>query len=301
MLVARHSKPESPGDRQQKFTVQGVVRSVAAAGQTVVIQHEDIPGLMPSMTMPFKVKDVTLLQGLASGDRVSFELVVTKDDSWISRLERTERSAGQPAPGAERSASAVTTDGASRELRLGDLMPDFSLTDQNGRPFRLADHRGQAVLITFVYTRCPLPNYCPLMSRNFADLQQRFSKAFPGRFHLLTVSFDPAYDTPEVLKRYAAAFRHEETTWTFATGAPQQIEALTSALGLVYLPEGGLITHDLRTALIAPDGRLVQVWRSNVWTPYEVQRAVAEVLQPVHAKTPLASLAAAPSATSAVR
>jgi protein SCO1 len=277
-LVVIHHRPAATSTQaEQTFHVNGVVRSVETDGQTVLIEHEDIPGFMPSMTMPFTVKDPALVRGLKSGDRVRFTLLVTKDDSWITQLECRGESSH---PSAVLSSSTSTNRVAAEvpELQPGQAVPNFTLTDQNGQACRLQDYRGQAVLLTFVYTRCPLPNFCPLMSKNFADLQERLAKEFAGRFHLLTVSFDPEHDTPEVLKHYAEAFTQDERTWTFATGTASEIQRVASEFGLIYLPESGTFTHDLRTALIAPDGRLVHIWRSNVWTPYEVQRRVGEVL-----------------------
>lgn len=263
---------------RQNFAVKGVVRSLEADGTTVHIEHEEIPGYMPSMTMPFTVKDPTELRGLKAGDAVKFRLVVTKDDSWIADLAKLDQASvgvAKPAPAAPATASET------EPIAIGSLVPDFTLTDQNGAPFHLRDFRGQAVLVTFIYTRCPLPNYCPLMSRNFASLQERLSQEFPGKFHLLSVSFDPAFDTPQVLKDYAARYNRDEKTWTFACGTPAQVDRVAQLFGLLYKPEGGVITHDLRTALISPEGRLVHIWRSNVWTPYEVQRRVRETLMPV--------------------
>ena len=163
-------------------------------------------------------------------------------------------------------------------IEIGERVPDFTLTNQQGRAFRLADFRGKAVVLTFIYTRCPLPNYCPLMSKNFASLQKRFENEFPGRVELLSVSFDPQFDTPEVLREYAARFGAGAKNWTVATGSTEQVDFVTELFGLIREPAGGLINHDLRTALISPEGKLVQVWRSNVWTPYEVQRMVRETI-----------------------
>ena len=266
----------SAADRQT-FDVKGVVRSLDADGTTVHIEHEEIPGYMPSMTMPFTVKDPTELRGLKAGDAVKFRLVVTKDDSWIAdlaKLDQAPADMAKPVPAAPAEASAADP------VAIGSPVPDFTLTDQNGESFHLRDYRGQAVLVTFIYTRCPLPNYCPLMSRNFASLQARLSKEFPGKFHLLSVSFDPAFDTPQVLKDYAARYNRDEKTWSFACGTPAQVDRVAQLFGLLYKPEGGVITHDLRTALISPEGRLVHIWRSNVWTPFEVQRRVRETMQP---------------------
>jgi protein SCO1/2 len=116
------------------------------------------------------------------------------------------------------------------------------------------------------------------MSANFAVLQKRLSKEFPGRYHLLSVSIDPQFDRPPVLQEYAARYGADERQWTFATGTQEQINFVTGLFGLFHEPENGFISHDLRTALIGPDGRLVQLWKSNVWTPYEVGRRLGETL-----------------------
>lgn len=267
--------PVSPA--VQHFQVNGVVRGLEADGKTILIQHEDIPGFMPAMTMPFSLHGIHGNE-FAPGDHVRFELTVTKDDSWISRIEKL-KTLNALATGSARAPE-------EKQLEPGDVVPDVTLTDQNGKTFHLADFRGKAVLVTFVYTRCPLPNYCPLMSRNFSTLQEQLSKEFAGRFHLVSISFDADHDTPPVMKSYAQAFTKDETSWTFASGNKQQILSAASEFGLVYLPEAGSFTHDLRTALIGPDGKLIHIWRSNVWTPNEIEARVAEVLR---AKSTLAS------------
>jgi protein SCO1 len=278
VAVSRHQfKKPSLSQAAQHFEVKGVVREVESDGQTLLIQHEDIPGFMPAMTMPFSLRGTNVSRGFAAGDQVRFELTVTKEDSWISRIEKLRTinvSAGYF--------------GSSDENRLepGDAVPDFTLSDQDGKAFHLADFRGKAVLVTFIYTRCALPNYCPLMSKNFSILQRQLTKEFAGRFHLLSISFDSEYDMPQVMKSYAEAFTKDETSWTFASGNKQQIMSVASQFGLVYLPEAGSFTHDLRTALIGPDGKLIHVWRSNVWTPDEVESRIAELL---HQKPVLAT------------
>jgi protein SCO1/2 len=206
---------------------------------------------------------------LRVGDEIHFELSVTDDDSWISHLEKIGN--GTASPTVPAPASAEPT-----ELRKGERVPDFALTDENGKPVRLSDFRGQTVVLTFIYTRCPLPNFCPLMSKNFQALQERLSKAFPGKFHLLSVTIDPKFDRPAVLKGYAALYQADSRSWTFATGTEEQINEVASSFGLVHEPEGAMISHNLRTALISPDGHLVHLWKSNVWTPYEVHRMIEE-------------------------
>jgi protein SCO1/2 len=271
VVVSQHEFQASPVPRAtQHFHVIGIVRGVESNGQTMLVQHEDIPGFMPSMTMPFSLHGTNALRGFAAGDRIRFELTVTKDDSWISQIEKfgTE---SEPLAHTERQFG-------ENPLEPGEMTPDFALTDQNGKAFHLATFRGKAVLVTFIYTRCPLPNYCPLMTRNFSVLQENLTKEFAGRFHLISISFDPEHDTPEVMKSYAGLFTKDDNSWTFASGNKEQITTVASQFGLVYLPEAGAFTHDLRTALIAPNGRLMHIWRSNVWTPDEIQQRVAEVL-----------------------
>ena len=260
----------------QTFEVFGQIRNLDIPNKTVRVAHEEIPDYMPAMTMPFTVKDTTFLNGLRVDDRVKFELAVTRDDSWISRIELAEP-VGAKETGVVKPALSLR-DRETERVQIGERVPDFGLTDQDGRAFHLSDFRGKAVVLTFIYTRCPLPNYCPLMSKNFADLQQRLSKEFANKYQLLSISIDPEFDRPEVLKHYAARYGAKGKDWSFAGGNAEQINFVAGLMGLYYAQENGLISHDLRTAVISADGRLVHLWKSNVWTPYEVQRVVRETL-----------------------
>lgn len=263
--------------RPRTFEVQGIIRQVDAASSVVRIQHEEIPGYMPSMTMPFPVKDAAELAGLATGEHVKFRLVVTEDDSWVDHIRRLDN--GQLIQVASKADEPQTdSDREIDRVQAGERMPDFSLVDENGHPIKLSDFRGQAVVLTFVYTRCPLPNFCPLMSHNFASLQERLSKEFAGRFHLISVTMDPEFDMPAIMKAYGIRFHADESCWSLATGTQQQVDTVATLLGLFKQRQNGLIVHDLRTALIGPDGKLVHLWKSNAWTPYEVQRRVRETL-----------------------
>jgi protein SCO1 len=270
MGLAMQKAPARPEGRmqEQRFHVRGEVRGLEA--DSIRIKHEEIPNYMAAMTMPFEVRNAALLRGLRVGDEIGFELVVTKDDSWIASIQKLSESA---APASATLLNAVE----AQPLQSGETVPDFILTNQRGEPVRLSDYRGKALLVTFIYTRCPIPNFCPLMSKNFASLQERLQKRFPGKFQLLSVTIDPAFDTPAVLKEYAARYSRNDSTWTFATGSPEQTDAVGALFGLIQEREGGLINHDLRTALIGPDGRLVHVWKSNVWTPYEIERRMIDV------------------------
>ena len=275
-LGHRHLSLNKSPAQARTFQVHGQIRGMDPVDKTIRISHEEIPNYMPAMTMSLPVKDAALLKNLAVGDNVQFELLVTTDDSWIDHIEKIQSEAAmtQTEAGATRSLEELEAE----RLRVGELVPDFMLTDQDGRPIHLKDFRGKAVVLTFIYTRCPLPNFCPLMSKNFAELEQRLSKEFPNKYELLSISMDPEFDRPEVLKAYAARYGADAKDWSFAVGDAGSLKFVAGLMGLYFEMENGLISHDLRTALIGPDGRLVQLWKSNVWTPYEVQRSVRETL-----------------------
>jgi len=277
MALGRRNQPIAQRNcALQIFEVVGQVRSLDLLNKTVRISHQEIPDYMPAMTMPFAVKDAKLLRGVSVDDSVKFQLTVSKDDSWISRLEKATPGATKE-PVRTAPASSLQ-DRETERAQIGEKILDFGLVDQDGRNFHLSDFRGKAVVLTFIYTRCPIPNYCPLMSKNFAALQQRLSKEFTDKYQLLSISMDPEFDRPEILKDYAGRYGANGKDWWFATGNAEQISFVAGLMGLYYAKENGLISHDLRTALISPDGRLVHLWKSNVWTPYEVDRLVRETL-----------------------
>jgi protein SCO1/2 len=223
---------------------------------------------MPAMTMPFVVleKDAALLRGVGPGDEVTASLVVSDSRYWLEDLVVVKK--GTPDPNA-------TPGPRAREAQPGDALPDVALESQDGRPLRLADFRGKALALTFVYTRCPLPDYCPLMMRNFEAAEAALvnDPALAARTRLLTVSFDTKHDTPEVLRAFGKPFQKTAppfTHWTLATGKKEAIRALGGALGLDYVEESQSFTHNLRTAVIDPQGRLRRVFRGNEWTPGEL-------------------------------
>ena len=266
----RSGPPRELASRQTVYEVRGVVREVNPPENSLTIEHENIPGFMPAMTMSFAVKDPALLKEVAAGDRVKFQLAVTETDSWIASIAKI--------PGLTPPLTASPTPSDASALEPGRLVPNFTLIDQNGRTIQLLDYRGRVVVVTFIFTRCPLPNYCPLMSRNFSVLQGELQRQFPEKVHLLSISFDPANDTPAVLKEYAENFGVDPKIWTFATGTPVQIKSVTTLFGLTYEMQGGSVTHNLRTALIEPNGRLEHVWKGNAWQPAEVTSMIQGVL-----------------------
>jgi protein SCO1/2 len=249
----------------QRYPIAGKVIEVDVAGRKVTIAHGDIPGFMPAMTMPFVVleKDAALLQHVGPGDEITATLVALDSRYWLEDLVVVKK--GTPDPNATPGPRAL-------EPQPGDAMPDVALVDQHGRPLRLADLRGKAVAVTFVFTRCPMPEFCPLLMTKFAAAQARLEKdpGLAARTRLLTISFDPSHDTPEVLRAFGKPFQKTNppfTHWSLATGKDEAIRALGGALGLDYVEDVGSFTHNLRTAVLDPGGKLRRLFRGNDWTP----------------------------------
>lgn len=236
-----------------------------------MIEHEDIPGFMPSMTMPFAFRDAQEVAGLAIGDAVAFKLVVTDKDSWSSGIRRID-AAGVKLPATKPSAPVA---GKVERVKEGERMPEFALVDQSGRAIHGETFAGKSLLVTFIFTRCPIPNYCPLMAQNFRTLQQaiRADVALAGKVNLLSISFDE-HDTPAVLAEYGAKLSDDLDAWRFATGQPEEVRKLTQAFAVQVQPEAGTINHGLATALIGPDGVVRHIWRGNGWATDEVLTAL---------------------------
>jgi protein SCO1/2 len=176
----------------------------------------------------------------------------------------------------------VTKTGEQPALAEGDRVPAFTLAqNQNGKPVQLSDYRGDVLAMTFIYTSCPIPDYCPLMSRNFAQLQDllpaRLTNGRTPDAELLSVSFDPKTDTPQVLRDYAGRYTDDLSNWTFATGTPKQVQHVTGLFGVFTEQQEGQITHSLRTVVIGPEGRVRELRRGNDWTPQAVLEAIERV------------------------
>jgi protein SCO1/2 len=265
-LVGAACRKEAPKAADERHPVKGQVVSVDARERTITIAHEDIPGFMPAMTMPFVVleRDAPLLQSAGAGDEVTATLVSRDSRYWLEDLVVVKK--GTPTvPGA-------TT---ARLTQPGDALPDVALVDQDGRAFRLSELRGKAFAVTFVFTRCPMPEFCPLMMKQFqqAEAVLAADAALREKARLLTVSFDPRHDTPAVLRRFGQPFQRTTppfTHWTLATGEDAAIRELGTSLELDYVEETGSFTHNLRTAVVDREGRLHRLFRGNDWTPAEL-------------------------------
>jgi protein SCO1/2 len=255
--------------------------AVDKTGRTVSISHEDIKGYMPGITMEFRFKDDWPLAVLVPGDQITGTLVVDGVSSWIEDPVITKEASADP---------NAKTSGLA-EPKSGDEVPDFPLVNQNGKRIHLAQYRGKALLLTFIYTRCPLPEYCTLMSNNFHEIDQELRKLpdLYARTHLLSISIDPEYDTPSVLRSYGAAhteayqeerFEH----WEFAAGTADEVKNIAQFFGMRYFRDTqsgeDQIIHGLRTAIIGEDGKLVTLYRGNEWKPKEVLDALKALPEP---------------------
>src|SRR5688572_21364245 len=258
------------GSRTQVFQVTGVVIELDPDGKNVKIKHEEIPGYMGAMTMLFEARPTNELSGLAAGDTVSFRMSVTDTDGWIDRIKKLDASPVTntlPASGPFRAVRDV------EPLNVGDPIPDYRFTNQLGQAVSLGQFRGQALAITFIFTRCPFPTFCPLMSRNFEEVQKKLlgQPNAPTNWHLLTISFDPEYDTPPRLKGYAKQYNAGPAHWSFLTGALVDITAIAEQCGLLFWRDGNEsnINHNLRTAVVDAQGRVQKILPENKWTSEE--------------------------------
>ena len=258
---------EAPAEAK-RYELKGTIVSFDKNQRQVIIAHETIPDFMDAMTMPFTLKDEAAYDVMEPGAKIQATLAVSGERSWLENPIITV-AVPDATPGA--AASAL------REPAAGEQAPDFTLVDQDGRRVTLADYRGRALALTFIYTRCPLPEYCPLMSENFAAVNRELAKdpALGAKARLLSVSVDPEYDTPKVLRSYGAAHTGEFASerferWQFATGDPSEVRRLAEHFGLSYARDEDQIIHSLRTAVIGADGRLYKLYRGNEWKPAEL-------------------------------
>jgi protein SCO1/2 len=256
---------------EKRYDLKGKVVLVEKDKNLVTITHEDVPGLMPAMTMPFTVPNQADIDYLAPEDQVTATLVLDGGHSWLENLF-VVRTTGN--------ASTVTL---PTEAKEGDEVPNYLLKNQDGKEIHLNDYRGKALLLTFIYTRCPLPEYCTLMSNNFAHIDRQLQQTpdIYQKTHLLSVSIDPAHDTPQVLRSYGAAHteRYQEETfthWEFASG--EQVKEMAQFFGLRYFPEKDEIVHGLKTVIIRPDGKVAKVYTGNEWKPEEVVNELKRAL-----------------------
>ncbi len=272
-FVSSCHRSKTPAAKRYPFT--GRVVSVDSQAQSAIINGDAIPGFMEAMAMPYKVKPATTLNHLLPGDSLSADVMVLQPDAgnedappdyWLENV----RVLGHidPAPAA-----------AANSLHMpapGEDVPDFSFTNQAGKQISLKQYRGNVLLVTFIYTRCPFPDFCPRMSSNFAEIYKQLdaNPALAGT-RLLSISFDPEHDTPKVLHDYGFSVAHTHdaavfSRWEFAAPSAADLPNIARFFALTVKPEGGLITHNLSTAVIGPDGKIVKWYHGGDWQPSDL-------------------------------
>jgi protein SCO1 len=257
------------GPEPQRYEVRGQVVAVDRERREITIRHDAIENFMPAMTMPFRVPRASVLDGRVPGDLVSGTLEISPAGTYLTNL-RTIGFADLVEPSAAPAAAS-----GFELLEPGQPVPDEAFLDQHGRPRRLSEGRGQVTVLTFIFTRCPIPTFCPMMDRHFAALRELIESdpRLRGRVQLYSISFDPEYDTPDVLRSHANRVGADGRRWTFLTGERDDVDRFASRFGVSILrdeADARDITHNLRTAVIDTEGRLVKVYRGTDWTPGEV-------------------------------
>ena len=253
------------------FDVKGVVKGIDLEARRARIHHEAIPDYMAEMTMNLNVRDTNELTGLVPEDAITFRLNVTEDGHWIDRITKVATTTATegtelPPPSSWRLIRTV------EPLDVGDPMPNYTFTNELGRVISLADFKGQAYAFTFIFTRCPIPDFCPRMSSHFLDVQNALAQMpdAPENWRLFSITIDPEFDTPEVLKGYAARYKYDPERWSFVTGPLIDITAIGEQFGLEFFRPDGTINHNLRTVVVDAGGKVQNIIVGNAWKPGEL-------------------------------
>jgi protein SCO1/2 len=255
----------------KRYPLQGQVVLKDTSTNQITVNHGDIPGFMSAMTMPYMVKDPAVLQAIEPGDKIAAEVVTGKDPSeyWLEGVRVIDSS------GRAQFRSTITP----RMLVPGEHVPDVPMVNQDGKTIRLSDFAGKAVLVTFLYTRCPSPAFCPRLTSQFARIEQELKKvpADYSNTHLITISFDPKYDRPPVMRKYGLAYLDGDASgfshWDFTSTSEMDLSRLAQAFGLQYEQQDNRIAHNMSIVLIAPDGTVANFW-STTWTTPELLEAL---------------------------
>ncbi len=249
------------------FTLTGRVISKQPETQQLIIDNDDIPGFMGAMTMPYAVKDPDGFQRVQPEDVIRADIIMEQPGKfWLEHLTVIGKAA--------RPSSAEGA--APQVLRVGDKVLDVPMVNQDGKTLHFVQFKGKVILLTFIYTRCPFPDYCPLLSRNFAAIQKELAKN-PDAYkktHLVSITLDPNYDKPQVLREYGLSYLEHDPKgfehWDFVSTTPADLQKLAVSFGLTYYNQSGLISHGMNTILLAADGTLADMWPDNEWKTSEV-------------------------------
>ena len=273
--------PSSTQPRTGRYAVSGMVLQVDTARRSVIVSHDAVQNLMPAMTMPFEVRDVKELEGLAPGAIVNFTLVLATETSHIERVQVVRYVSAEQDPAAARRLRLLRdlTGTAPKPLTPGQHVPDFTLTNQTRRQVSLSQYRGKVVAVNFIYTSCVLPQFCYRVANHFGVVRNRFKDRMGRDLVLLTVTFDPARDTPEKLAEYASQWKADPTVWHFLTGAAPDVERVSHLFGVDFFADEGLMNHSVRTAVIDRKGVLIANIEGNQYTAAQLGDLVETTLK----------------------
>lgn len=263
------------------YHVTGMVLEVDRSRSAFTASIQPIAGFLPAMALPFEVRRRSDLDGLVLGAQVEFTLVVEGKSSHAERIRLVRYQSAEQDPLTANRLNLLTRlagSPARAALELGETVPDFRLIDQRRRPVTLSGLRGKVVALNFVYTGCALPNFCLRIANNFAVLRKRFQARLGRDLVLLTVTFDPVHDTPEVLGEYAHRWNADPATWHFLTGPAHDVRGVCHLFGVDFFPDEGLMAHSLHTAIVDRQGRMVANVEGNWFTSDQLGDLTAAVL-----------------------
>jgi protein SCO1/2 len=260
------TRPAPLSANAKRFPIRGVITAVEAGKSEIIVAHDAAPGALAAATTQFSIRDdPKVVALLRPGDRIEAVLVVDGDVRFLEEI-LTKGFVPSPSPGRAGSVRPEPNKGVA----VGDLVPDFALTDQTGRLTRLSQFRGEPVAVTFVYTRCPVATACPMTMTKFARLNAALSGKKFGK--LLSVTVDPENDTPAVLRVFASKIGADPARWKFLTGDPRAVARAAESFGVLYYPDRGQIVHSLTVAVVDPQGRLATIYFGEMWDPETVLR-----------------------------
>jgi protein SCO1/2 len=268
---------------EQRYQASGLVLSVDRAHRTMEVSCHEIAGFMGAMVMSFPVADAKALEPLARGAMIDFMLVVGKDASRVENIQVRSYNSTEREPSKARRLKSFeeAMRGPVRRLAVGQPVPEFSLSDQQKRAIHFRQFAGKVVALNFIYTRCALPEYCVRSTNNFGALQKQFQNRLGKDLVLLTVTFDPVHDQPEVLRDYAKTWKADPDNWRFLTGNTDDVQRVCDLFGVNFVPDEGLFVHSLHSAIIGRDGKLVANLEGNEFTAQQFADLLGTVLGPV--------------------
>ncbi len=261
------------------YEVRGTVQEVNLDQQTLVIQHQEIPGYMKAMTMPFRVRNTNLLSGIEPGHEINFLLKVTPSNGWIERITITGARIDEMRV-LHRSFTALNTNSAVK-LNLVDALSAYKFTNEFGQPVHLNTYKGQAIGLTFFFTSCPFPEFCPRLMRDFSEASHAIQKDSnsPTNWHLFALTIDPEVDTPGVLHKCGKTYGYDPEHWSFLSTDLEALGEITKNFGFQLKREGKVINHSFYTAVINPEGDLRNFWRVGGNTSSDLAHEILEACQ----------------------